>query len=772
MTTDFQQTDTVANGSAIADLCSGNTSSSDTESNQAAVGGSAGSTERTHTPDNSAADLNGVWMELGGSDGGINEYDGAAGNWTTRLNITTGNHQLTLDEIHICRVNSSYVNQETLGSLTGIGANLSGTGVQSHTVNQASSTTITAGDKIIIIYAFDNAQSMANSFGYTPDQITVAPGDIPGLVQASFRVRTGDTVGLNVDSAWEEAVNVNATIDMEHIFRIRFEIGADGGFTGALKLQYNYAGAGYVDCEAPGVNPPTGVGVVPVSFAPSSQFDDADATTDVLSVESGTFVAGSGEESNNTASVTLVATEHTEFEFALVIRHLFGDDGTQWGFTSDAETVLFRLVLSDGTVLDTYDFTPTITINHPIGLIGGTFTETPGQVLVAEDTGVLYCIVEHGQLPTPIVPSMLKSDDGGDIWVPQDDADWASSTIELEAADLHYIPGDDKIYMGMTSSTDPDYREFQTSGHGTPDAFTAASFEVTAVTTVQEQVQAIIRRSDNTVVMFYQQETGGVGKLHYKIRSSGGTWGAEQDLEVSGSNNWNSCQAVIGASDLIHILYSDSAAGGTIYYQTLTSGDALGTRQALTTDTDSTNFSPFLKPIFWNDGGTEKIWLIYYKTTANNLFGRLVTAGSLGSESASAIIDNAVLSDRASSGRPTAAAVVDGTDVYVVYSHETDLDIYMTKSANGGTFDTDVEILDAVTCGLLSAVSFTHNGGNGGATVIGIIYDDERFGIGNTGGVVYFEHQIAAASVGQPTQIRTQGIPTGSGSRDRVGKWN
>ena len=119
MAVSFQQTNTNANGSAIAALCSGNSNSSDTDSNQAEDGGSAGSTERIHQPDNLAADLNGVWMEIIN----IDDYDGASGTWVTRLNITTGNHQITLDEVHICRVNSSYVNQETLGSSVGIGAN-------------------------------------------------------------------------------------------------------------------------------------------------------------------------------------------------------------------------------------------------------------------------------------------------------------------------------------------------------------------------------------------------------------------------------------------------------------------------------------------------------------------------------------------------------------------------------------------------------------------------------------------------------------------------
>ena len=174
MTTNFTQTDTAAG--ATNDQCSGNTSSADNDSNQAEVGGSVGSAEQTHTPDNSAADLNGVWMEVIN----IDDYDGASGNWTTRLNVTTGNHQLMLDEIHICHVDSGYSAKNSLGSLTGIGASLASAGVQEHVVNQASGVTMAAGDLIIIIYAFDNAQAMPQAFGYTPDQVIVGPGTIVG----------------------------------------------------------------------------------------------------------------------------------------------------------------------------------------------------------------------------------------------------------------------------------------------------------------------------------------------------------------------------------------------------------------------------------------------------------------------------------------------------------------------------------------------------------------------------------------------------------------
>jgi hypothetical protein len=143
--------------------------------------------------DVSGTDLNAVWMELDG----IDDYDGASGNWTININITTSNHQIVLDEIHICRVNSSYVNQETLTSDTGLNDSLGATGQISNVVNQASSTTITAGDKIIVIFAFDENQGMANSFAYTPDDTVEAPGtvsaDISIPVPVGSLVLTGQT---------------------------------------------------------------------------------------------------------------------------------------------------------------------------------------------------------------------------------------------------------------------------------------------------------------------------------------------------------------------------------------------------------------------------------------------------------------------------------------------------------------------------------------------------------------------------------------------------
>lgn len=169
MATNFQQTDAAAGATNVQ--CSGNSQNTDKESNQAQFAGTAGSTPRTLTVNASAADLNGVWMEIIN----LNNYDGASGTWTWRINITTGNHQITLDEVHICHVDSSYAAKNTLGSAVGLGLNLGSTGVQSGNITQSSSVTVATGDMVIIIFAFDNANSMNQDIAYTPDSLIASP---------------------------------------------------------------------------------------------------------------------------------------------------------------------------------------------------------------------------------------------------------------------------------------------------------------------------------------------------------------------------------------------------------------------------------------------------------------------------------------------------------------------------------------------------------------------------------------------------------------------
>lgn len=164
----YVQSDTVAPAGTIA-ACSG-AAVQNAVARLAALGGSAGSTQVTSTPRNvrasammeftPAADV--VWN---------------AGSWSIPWNVTNANANATLEEVHVCRLNSSNVSQATIGSTTGIGTALSSTGVITTNVT-GSAQTPSAGDKVYIVFVFDTNGS-PQAIGWTPDQTITTPFTLP-----------------------------------------------------------------------------------------------------------------------------------------------------------------------------------------------------------------------------------------------------------------------------------------------------------------------------------------------------------------------------------------------------------------------------------------------------------------------------------------------------------------------------------------------------------------------------------------------------------------
>lgn len=190
---DLQETDNGTGLCAINAFCSGNSNNAaGTSRREATQGGTAGSGADSVTMDNNAADLNTVWFECVIPSGA--SWD--AGDWTTRINITTGNHQLTLDEIHICRVNSSCVSQASIGSSVGIGQNISSAQVYTFVISGAAQSP-SAGDLVHIIYAFDNGQNMPQAFTFSPSEIINTPFD-DGAAGAAPGLRTLAMLGAGI----------------------------------------------------------------------------------------------------------------------------------------------------------------------------------------------------------------------------------------------------------------------------------------------------------------------------------------------------------------------------------------------------------------------------------------------------------------------------------------------------------------------------------------------------------------------------------------------
>ncbi len=156
---------------------------------QAEQGVSAGSSEVTFTASAGQTDDNEFSFEVIIAEDSTSDADTAS----IPINFTTGAMTATLESIFICRVSSGCVNQETIGSSTGIGfATNDGLTTQNVT---CSAVTFASGDKVIITLGFSETGGHSDqTVGITPDQtmslpfIAPAPGfvEIP-LVMAPYK---------------------------------------------------------------------------------------------------------------------------------------------------------------------------------------------------------------------------------------------------------------------------------------------------------------------------------------------------------------------------------------------------------------------------------------------------------------------------------------------------------------------------------------------------------------------------------------------------------
>jgi hypothetical protein len=200
-------------------------------------GGTAGVTEVTMTHAANTADRMGVAIQSAPNEPGLTNW--ASGTWTVRLNVTTANTNITLQEVYISRVNSGGVHQETLGSTLAIGTALSA-GVKSVNVTGSAATSPAATDEIYIEMVFDFGGSHGNeSVGITFDQNVDSPlvGAIVGDLAATDA--GGDTASFagDVDVQGDLAATDSGGTDI-------------ASFTGGVDVQGDLTGTDTNDTAA------------------------------------------------------------------------------------------------------------------------------------------------------------------------------------------------------------------------------------------------------------------------------------------------------------------------------------------------------------------------------------------------------------------------------------------------------------------------------------------------------------------------------------------
>lgn len=165
------QTNTVQS-STLSNYCSSSGGTIEA-GRQASVGGTTGTTEQTFTVAAGAATDNEFSFECVIPD----DSTTGAGTWTVPINFSTGDMDVTLEEVWICQVRSSS-NIATVGSNTGLGLSTTA-GTQSPTVSGSAMTWVN-GDVAIITLVFSEAAGHADgTIGITPDQTITSPFTAP-----------------------------------------------------------------------------------------------------------------------------------------------------------------------------------------------------------------------------------------------------------------------------------------------------------------------------------------------------------------------------------------------------------------------------------------------------------------------------------------------------------------------------------------------------------------------------------------------------------------
>jgi hypothetical protein len=189
------------------------------------------------------------------------------------------------------------------------------------------------------------------------------------------------------------------------------------------------------------------------------------------------------------------------------------------------------------------------------------------------------------------------------------------------------------------------------------------------------------------------------------------------------------------------IYYADD---GNVYHRSLSSSDVLSERESVTSDggvRDSERV-PFMPPVYWNEASDEKIMVGYRKAADGRIYTRIITNdGQPGEENVAS--DRAVSNDQAQSCQPTANLANDGSTIYLHYADAETEDIFRDVYTPQTGWGADVEEQDGVEADLIRGMVLTHSAHNGGAKVIGYLFDNGSDGY--TGTVRYSEFPVPAA---------------------------
>lgn len=209
MAVDYQQTDAAADDGDSA-YCATPNDAVD-EAREMTEGGTAGSTEFTSTESFAVGEVQAMVAFQTDAAWDVNEPitangDWGAGDWTIRLNITTGNSSLEWDGVFICEVLADGTSGGTIASATALAIGIGGTGVKSTVVTQGSAYTPSSHESTIaVVLTFKSSDSGFQAVSFTPDQVISAPhtkAQPPAKPTAEVRAIRATEIDLGMASSF------------------------------------------------------------------------------------------------------------------------------------------------------------------------------------------------------------------------------------------------------------------------------------------------------------------------------------------------------------------------------------------------------------------------------------------------------------------------------------------------------------------------------------------------------------------------------------------
>ena len=213
-------------------------------------------------------------------------------------------------------------------------------------------------------------------------------------------------------------------------------------------------------------------------------------------------------------------------------------------------------------------------------------------------------------------------------------------------------------------------------------------------------------------------------------RRDSGVWTVDIAVDSGGSVTWGQATLVPGSSDRMHIFFQDHTNSDG-YHRTFKSDNAFGTAAAYDT---AVNGNCFIGPgVAYDSSGTTKVRMPFLDSTDK------VSVVNFDSADTPTLAVDADVSDTTVAVQKAGwALAANGTTLYLIYS-DASRDIWIDSNADGAGWGTDVEILDAVTCNILSANVYTRQN----QLVLAYIYDDAGTVKYNEYLLVQFERTLA-----------------------------